>query len=322
MPVQQSDIRIFGSAGIPLQDTDTPVGGAMDPTTEMVFSNIVANDNFQIVSSDPTDTTQGFVLTGRNANGNITTEILTLDGQSPVVCEDTLVWSSLLVGQKNDSCVGVVAVESLTPIYSGAATSTGQVVTVGTPPQVDLSFCVLRVTAGTGQGFIGVILAYNTGTGLAYTNQPVPLDSTSVIRISYGMVFRQNEDGDYEILTVRRPFYNATAPAPASPAKSLLEKVFVYNSNDILTLNNVFFQQALQSRLNISLGVDATLSGTTAAAGNRTGPSPVPMFTGTAVGVPDTALPTNSAIGVWLQLNLSPGFGPVDVPMNFQVLGV
>lgn len=321
MPVQQSDIRIFGSAGIPLTDTDTPVGGAMDPTTEMVFANIVSNDNFQIVSSDPTDT-QGFVLTGRDASGAIATEILSLDGQTPVVCEDTLVWSSLLIGAKGGPCIGVVAVESITPVFTGAGTAMGSQITLTAPPQVDVSFCVFRITSGTSQGFVGIILAYNTGTGIAVLNQPPNLDSTSVIRISYGMVFRQVADGDFEVLTVRRPFYNAVAPSPASTAKSILEKVFVYNSNNVLTLNNVFLQQTLQSNVNISIGVDAALSATTAAAGNRTGSSPVPMFTGTAVGVPDTALPTNAGIGVWLQLNLNPGSNPVDVPLNFQVLGV
>lgn len=324
MPVQLSDIRIFGSAGIPLADTDTPVGGAADPTTEMVFTNISALDNFQVVSSSTADTGQSVVITGRKPNGAITTETVALTGQVAAPCAITTSWKSLLVGDKQQSCAGVIAIEAATALFQGVCTGSQQLVTLTAPPAgVDLSFCVLRVTAGTGNGFIGIILSYNISTGVAYLNvSPSGIDGTTVLRIGPGMVFRQVPDGDFEVMTVRRPFYNASAPVPASPTKSILEKVFVYNDNNTLTLNSVQIQQTLQNNINISVGLDAALDGVTLAVGNRIGASPVAMFTGTPVAVPGTALPSNTGIGVWLQLNLMPGAPTVEAPLNLQILGI
>jgi len=83
MPVVSTDIVAYGSAVMPEDDTTTNIGGAIDTTTRVVFTDIAATGTVGVYSSDATDT-QNVTITGRDSSGVIVSETLTLNGTTKV----------------------------------------------------------------------------------------------------------------------------------------------------------------------------------------------------------------------------------------------
>jgi hypothetical protein len=81
--VTAADIVFYGSANMPENDTDT-TGGALDATTKVTFTQLTANDSFDVVSDNAGDTTQVLTITGRLANGTIDTENFALNGVTTI----------------------------------------------------------------------------------------------------------------------------------------------------------------------------------------------------------------------------------------------
>lgn len=84
MPVQPSEIIAYGSATMPEDDTTTNIGGGIDVTTRVVFTDIPSTGNVVVYSTDGGDTTQTVTVTGRDASGQIVSESLGLNGTTPV----------------------------------------------------------------------------------------------------------------------------------------------------------------------------------------------------------------------------------------------
>lgn len=83
MPVTASDIVAYGSAVMPEDDTTTNIGGAIDTTTRVVFTDIAATGTVGVYSSNTTDA-QTVTITGRDSSGVIVSETLTLSGTTKV----------------------------------------------------------------------------------------------------------------------------------------------------------------------------------------------------------------------------------------------
>jgi len=79
MSVTSGDIVIYAAANMPEADTG-PVGGAIDTTTKMVFTDIASTDQVAAVSDSATDTSSSLTITGRNAAGSVVTDTITLNG--------------------------------------------------------------------------------------------------------------------------------------------------------------------------------------------------------------------------------------------------
>ena len=84
MPVVDTDIVVYGSASMPDDDTPTQIGGAIDLTTRIVFTDIVADDVIEILSDNVGDTTQTVTIYGRNAEGELVSDALSLNGTTLV----------------------------------------------------------------------------------------------------------------------------------------------------------------------------------------------------------------------------------------------
>jgi|GEM_PF-1926281 len=94
MPVIDSDIVVYGSASMPDDDTPTNIGGAIDTTVRVVFTDIVATDQVEVLSDNAGDTTQTVTLYGRNAAGELVSEGLSLSGAT--VITSTIVFERIL----------------------------------------------------------------------------------------------------------------------------------------------------------------------------------------------------------------------------------
>ena len=84
MPITASDLIIYGSASMPETDSVLDIGGVIDLTTLIVFTDISPAGTVEAVSDNGADTTQQLTLTGRSTGGSVITETLTLNGVTPI----------------------------------------------------------------------------------------------------------------------------------------------------------------------------------------------------------------------------------------------
>ena len=84
MALTASDIVLYGSVNMQEDDVATPQGGAIDTTIRVVFTDIVATDIVEAISTQPGDSSQTLTVYGRNAGGSIVNEALSLNGIIPV----------------------------------------------------------------------------------------------------------------------------------------------------------------------------------------------------------------------------------------------
>lgn len=83
MSVQSSDLVIYGSQVMPEGDDATGIGGAIDQTRRVSFNDLAANDTLNVASSDGGDSME-VTITGRNDQGQIISETLTLNGTTTI----------------------------------------------------------------------------------------------------------------------------------------------------------------------------------------------------------------------------------------------
>lgn len=83
MSVSASDLIAYGSATMPDDDSVTDIGGAIDQSIRVSFTDISVSDTLNIVSSDGGDTMDVTVY-GRDGQGVFVTETLTLNGTTTV----------------------------------------------------------------------------------------------------------------------------------------------------------------------------------------------------------------------------------------------
>lgn len=109
MPIVASDIVAYGSASMPDDDTPTGIGGAISTTKRVVFTDIVATDEIEILSDNAGDTTQTITVYGRNAAGELVNDVATLNGVSVVTITGTA-FERVLKIIKSASTTGTVTV--------------------------------------------------------------------------------------------------------------------------------------------------------------------------------------------------------------------
>lgn len=84
MPIVSSDIIVYGSAVMAEDDVTTNIGGAIDTSTKIVFTDIDATGTVESISSAAGDTTQTITVYGRNAAGELVSEAQTSNGTTVV----------------------------------------------------------------------------------------------------------------------------------------------------------------------------------------------------------------------------------------------
>ena len=89
MPVIAAELIAYGSAIMALDDTVLNIGGAIDVTKRVVFTDITPNGTVEIVSSNVGDTTQTVTVYGRDAAGVLISDVKTLNGTTAVAVTGT-----------------------------------------------------------------------------------------------------------------------------------------------------------------------------------------------------------------------------------------
>jgi len=310
MSIAQADIKIHGSASMPDDDTPTNIGGAIDLTRKVEFNDITPNGNIQVVSSAAGDTTQTVTTTGRDAAGVQISEGKTLTGLTPVAMTVQTTWERLLKSIKSATTTGDVAVEAVTAERTGTAQAgAADSITLDAGANAADDFyngMVIRITSGTGVGQIRQIIDYVGASKLAYVgrNWGTNPDATSVFRVSRGMVFDKSPS---EILEVRRPFFNASAPPTGT--RKYYEKVFFKNTHATLALTTAVIKEQADPSGKIAFMLPATLDDTGGnGGGNNRQVAPAGTFDSAQKNVANGGNHTQAtAQGCWLELSLAAG---------------
>lgn len=89
MPITNTDIVVYGSTVMPENDSVTNIGGSIDLTTLIVFTDITPAGTVEMISTSAGDTGMQMTLTGRGTNGIILTETLSVNGTNVVSFSNT-----------------------------------------------------------------------------------------------------------------------------------------------------------------------------------------------------------------------------------------
>jgi hypothetical protein len=311
MSILTNELKLYGSASMPDDDSATAIGGAISTAKKIDFTDV--NGNVQAVSSATADTTQTVTVSYRDAAGNLLTEVNTLTGRTPVAYAATM--ERLLKAVKSATCSGDVAVEDQTPARTGTAQAgDANTITLDAGASAADSFyngMVVRLNGGTGQFQIREILAYDGTSKLATVSSAwgTNPDNTSTFIVSKGFYF---DKGPVEITQIRRPFFNASANIAGGATKTYYEKVFFKNTNGSLALTSSVIQEALDPGADIAFGLSATatLDDTdTNGGGNNRQVAPAGVtFNSADKNVRNSqSLTAGAAQGFWLELTLLGG---------------
>lgn len=108
MAIADTDIKWYGSALMPEDDTTEDGGGAIDATTKIEFTDITPAGLVEMVSSEAGDTTQTVTIYGRNSAGELISQAKTLNGVTPV--DFTLTWERILKAVMSATATGTVTI--------------------------------------------------------------------------------------------------------------------------------------------------------------------------------------------------------------------
>lgn len=322
MSLTRSDLKIYGSAVMPDDDTPTDIGKAIATNRKPCFQDLAGT--FQALSSAGGDTTQTVTVSYLDTNGVLQVEVKTLTGTTPVLY--TANADRLLKAIKSATSTGDVALESQTATRTGTAQggSFNSITLDAGASAVDEFFddYIVRITAGTGSGQIRQIKGYVGATKVATVSWPwaTTPDGTSQFRISLGMFFDRQPA---EITEVRRIHYQASASAPGGGAKNYYDKCFYQNGSNGLALLTATIKKLSDPSGFLSFGLEAIINGTggNGAGNNRqVAPSGV-VFDSADKVVPGTNLFAGSTIGLWMKLALPDGGAAQKTTVTMSLTG-
>ncbi len=323
MPLSLANLKLYGSATMPDDDTPTNIGGAIATTKKISFRDV--SGLIQLLSSTSVDTTQSVTVHYRDGSGTLLNEAKTLNGVTPVAYVASP--ERLLKAIKSATTVGDVAVEAQTAERTGTAQGgSADTITLDVGASAVNDFYnqfVVRITSGLGVGQIREIVGYNGSTKVATVNDPwgiVP-NSTSVFRISRGFFFDRRPN---ELFEVRRPFYNASANPPGGGAVAYHEKGFFQNSSTGgLSLLTAKVVESADPSGKVTFGLAPTINDTGGnGGGNNRKVAPAGItFDNADKTVPGTDLLGGSSIGVWLKLSLLDGDVALKTDYTLQLAG-
>lgn len=322
MAVLARDLRFYGSASMPDDDSATNIGGAVDVSVQVAFRS--AAGLFQLVSDDSGDT-ESVEIFYKDSAQVVQSEAQSLTGLTPVAY--AAVVTRLLKAVKAGSTAGNVAVERQT----AARLATAQAGTVdgitldSGASAVDGAYrsMIIRITTGTGAGQIRRIVQYTGADKIALVNRPFSPapDNTSVFRIAEGFFFEVEPD---ECLEVRRLHYAVAADIFGGVERDYYDKFFIKNlSGDPFITVTVSEASDPEGQLDFALESTVDGSGTNGSGNNRQVEpvAGVSAFSSLAKAVPGGDLDPGQAIGVWSHLTLPAGDPSTDTIYAVQISG-
>lgn len=344
--VVESDVRIYGSASMPDVDGAT-VGGVVDTTKEIVFTDMVANGTVLGVSESASDTATVITCSGRDATGVIVSDAITLTGTTPVAAGGAKTFERLLKGvvsgttpvlnvaiisntavltgrtaQSGSAAVGSVAAYLQLQSGDGASVAVGQIIRILNNSPAGVNFQLRRIIRISGD-FAYVDEAWST----------VPTSATTYA-VHVGMKFRKAPN---RVSEVRRAFYNAASDVPGGSSRDYYEKFFVVNDNTATALTVVTITKQIDpSSGTLQIAVCTALNDTQTAANRQTlptnqgggaltftsGAAPQSQNVPSPQNLPSGAAPNAAgAQGVWGKLTLAAGLAAAKTSFDIRAQG-
>lgn len=318
MSVTEQDIEVYGSAV--MAENDDPqtngIGGAIDTSVKMCFEDLTGahiGANVAVVAHAAGASTNVTVY-GRNAAGELISETKALNGSTIVPMTSNTAWNRLLKAVKvtdPDKNAAVIAVGYVHSGTAQAGTTTSLTLAAGASATDNAyQFKVIRIVDGSAAGSLAEITSYN-GTSKIANVKPAWSGSigTPQYSIHDGMML---DSHPAEILTVRRPFYNAAADVASGSARTYYEKMFVKNNHATLALTTAVIKEYSDPTANITFALEQSLDGAGYNGSNYTrqqAPAAgVTAFDSTDKNVYNSQNHSaGSAQGVWLKLSLAAG---------------
>jgi hypothetical protein len=301
MSVTPNEIGYYGSANMPEADSAT-VGGAVDFTKKVFWTDVGANDTIDAVSSSASDTATKVQLKARDAAGNIQTSAAgTLTGTTPITNVGAIgtierllaavVTGGAIAGLTDPggtTAVGDVALYRHTAIISAHTAQTGAANTTGTTPPL------FKLQSGDGASVaVGQIIRIKTNTGANQLRQIVAVsgygtdvvavnrdwgtlpDATSTYDVYQGMLFELSPN---QVKAQARVFATAQADAPGGSSRTFYEKIFVVNNDTAIDLTGAQIEivsetPGLPSGALLDMAVCKALNDTATAANRQTLPA-------------------------------------------------
>ncbi len=252
----------YGSANMPEADGVT-VGGAIDLTRVIFFSDMAATGTVDFVSSSASDTATEVQVAGRDASGIIQTPAaVTLTGLTKVAGTQAfqrLLYAAAsgatangpLAAPAGTAAVGDVAVMAQTLTLAARTCQAGSANHTGvTPPLMKLEAgdgasvtlgMIIRLTGGTGVGQLRMASS-TSGTGAGqYGTDTIAVnrdwatipDATTTYEIATGMLFPILPN---PVRAVIRPFATAASDVAGGATRIYYEKAFVLNTDPTTAL--------------------------------------------------------------------------------------
>jgi len=316
MSVTINQINFYGAANMPEVDGST-VGGAVDLTKKVAFSDVNSTMALDLVSSSASDTAVKIQVTGRDSTGVIQTPAAaTLTGTTLIANAFSgqtfqrllagVITGGAIAGLSNPggtAAVGDVAAIGHTRLIAGNTAQAGSANTSGTtPPIFKLKAgdgatvggavynglgLIIRITGGTGANQLRSIIApysagaYGTDIVAVSRDWSVVPDATSVYDIGYGFLFDVLPN---PVTAVTRLFATATADVAGGSTRYFYEKVFALNTNASTALLNGAVQvlsesPTLPTGVLIDLGLTTGLNDTATVTNRQTAPANPASFT-------------------------------------------
>lgn len=254
-----TEVIIYASVNMTEADGAT-VGGAIDLTRNVIFSDMAANGLVDWVSSSASDTATRAVISGLDAASiPQTPAFTTLTGVTPVAAGGAVTWSKLLyaalsgasatgpiANPAGTAAVGDVALVAHTKTLSAKTAQAGSAQATGvTPPLFKLQSgdgasvtlgMIIRTTGGTGPNQLRMVMstsgtgAGQYGTDIVAVNRAWTIlpDATTTYEVSTGMLFPILPN---PITSMVRPFSNTTANIIGGGTIIYYEKFFTLNTD-------------------------------------------------------------------------------------------
>jgi hypothetical protein len=181
MAIIASEIITYAAASMPDVDTGTN-GGAIDPLRRVVFTQIAANDDVEVLSSSASDTTQTVTVTARATTGAIVTETKTLTGTTAAIFATIGVVERILKVEMSATAVGTV---TLRRSVAGA--------TIGAIPIGERGFMALFINAaadasgGSSRDFYRKVFVKNTNASLSLLGAAVAQSADADARVTHAL---------------------------------------------------------------------------------------------------------------------------------------
>lgn len=183
MPITSAELILFGSANRP-EDDATASGGAIATTVRPVFTDFTGNQTIR-VSSDGADT-RTVTIDGRNTAGANVTEVLTLNGTTPV--NGTQVFERI-------SSVDLSATDAARTVTVQTNEATPQ--TIGTIPPNELGFYRMFRNSASDPAAAKVryekVFWKNTNASLTLNQAQVTLTADPAAKIRMGVATTKND---------------------------------------------------------------------------------------------------------------------------------